>query len=402
MIIERFIILTEKIFIMPYDLDVEGAVGERYGAAAQEKETALCCPVEYDSQFLKILPLEIIERDYGCGDPSKFVKSGETVLDLGSGGGKICYIAAQIVGAAGFVIGVDTNREMLALANKYRNEIATKIGYQNTKFRYGRIQDLRLDLSLVDEYLSENPIKTTEDLAAYESFVAKIKRGKPLVADDSIDVILSNCVLNLVRPEDKEQMFSEMFRVLKKGGRVAISDIVADEAVPAHLQNDPELWSGCISGAFREEAFLEAFERAGFYGMEIATRDSNPWRVIEGIEFRSVTVTAYKGKQGECRERNQAVVYKGPWKRVVDDDGHVLERGARMAVCDKTFQIYNKEPYAKDIIAVEPIENISLEDAKEFDCRRTAKRHPRETKGLEYNLTDLSGAQCGEEGENCC
>lgn len=122
--------------------------------------------------------------------------------------------------------------------------------------------------------------------------------------------------------------------------------------------------------------------------------------MVEGIEFRSVTVVAYKGKQGECWERNQAVIYKGPWKKVIDDDGHVLERGARMAVCDKTFQIYNREPYASQIIAVEPIENIDLDKAVEFDCRRTAKRHPRETKGLEYNLTDLSGEQCSTDG--CC
>lgn len=387
---------------MAYDFDVESAVRTRYGNAANEVENALCCPVEYDPQYLKILPAEIIERDYGCGDPSAFVKTGDTVLDLGSGGGKICYIASQIVGENGKVIGVDTNLEMLALANKYRAEMAEKIGFANTEFRYGKIQDLKLNLSLVDDYLKENPIKTADDFFAYESFVAKIKAEKPLVEDDSIDVILSNCVLNLVKPEFKEQMFAEMFRVLKRGGRVAISDIVSDEDVPEHLQKNAELWSGCISGAFREDLFIEAFERAGFYGIEIVKRDEKPWRVVEGIEFRSVTVTAYKGKQGACWERNQAVIYKGPWKKVIDDDGHILERGARMAVCDKTFQIYSKEPYASQIIAVEPIENIALEDAKEFDCRRTAKRNPRETKGLEYSLTDLSGAECCEPGENCC
>jgi arsenite methyltransferase len=382
--------------------DVEQAVRERYEAAANEKEPALCCPVEYNPEFLKILPAEIIERDYGCGDPTQFVHAGETVLDLGSGGGKICYIASQIVGAMGRVIGVDTNPEMLALAEKYRREIGDRIGFHNTAFLYGKIQDLRLDLKLVDEYLKENPINQIADLVKYETFINQIKIEKPLVADDSIDVILSNCVLNLVRPEDKKQLFSEMFRVLKRGGRAAISDIVADEDVPLHLQNDPELWSGCISGAFREDSFLEAFEEAGFYGMEIVKRDERPWRVVEGIEFRSVTVVAYKGKQGACFERNQAVIYKGPWKKVIGDDGHALERGAPMAVCDKTFQIYSKAPYQNDIIAVPPLENIPLDAAKEFDCRRTAKRDARETKGLDYDLTDLSGANSCAPGENCC
>ncbi len=396
----RPIFLGDDKTYMPYDLDVEAAVRVRYGAASNEREEALCCPVEYDPKFLKILPDEIIDRDYGCGDPSAYVKTGETVLDLGSGGGKICYIASQIVGEQGKVIGVDTNTEMLTLANKYRDELAEKIGYGNVDFRYGKIQDLKLDLSLVDQFLNENPVNSAEDLVSYESFVNRSKIENPLIADDSIDVILSNCVLNLVKPEFKEQMFDEMFRVLKRGGRVAISDIVADEDVPQHLQDDPELWSGCISGAFREDSFIDAFERAGFYGMEIVKRDEKPWQTVEGIEFRSITVVAYKGKQGACFERNQAVVYKGPWKKVLDDDGHMLERGQRMAVCDKTFQIYQNEPYASQIVAVEPIEEIAFGDAVEFDCRRTARRNPRETKGLEYNVTE-AGEDCGIDGD-CC
>jgi SAM-dependent methyltransferase len=386
---------------MPFDLDVEKAVRERYGNAAQEAESALCCPIDYDPQYLKILPDEIIERDYGCGDPSAFVRAGDTVLDLGSGGGKICYIASQIVGESGRVIGVDTNAEMLALANKYRDEMAEKIGFTNVEFRYGRIQDMRLDLNAVDEYLKTTPVNSSADIANFESYCAQLRSEKPLVADESVDIVLSNCVLNLVKPEDKEQLFREIFRVVKKGGRVAISDIVSDEDVPPHLRNDPELWSGCISGAFREDEFIAAFDRAGFYGMQVVKRDEKPWRVVEGIEFRSVTVVAYKGKQGPCFEHNQAVIYKGPWKKVIDDDGHVLERGARMAVCKKTFDIYNREPYAEQIIAVKPREEISAEDATEFDCRRTAKRHPRETKGMDYDLTDVSAELCAP-GSDCC
>lgn len=381
--------------------EYETAVRERYGMAAQRTEAALCCPVEYDPQYLKILPQEVIEKDYGCGDPSKFVRPGETVLDLGSGSGKICYIASQLVGESGKVIGIDTNVEMLALANKYRDEVAGKLGYSNVEFRYGRIQDLSLDLALVDDYLWTNPIADAKDFLDYESFVDSARREKPLVADDSVDLILSNCVLNLVRPDDKVQLFREMYRVLKRGGRAAISDIVADEDVPENLQNDPDLWSGCVSGAFREDLFLEAFELAGFYGMEIVKRDDKPWRVIDGIEFRALTVVAHKGKEGPCLERNQAVIYKGPWKKVIDDDGHVLERGARMAVCDKTFQLYSREPYAQDLLAIEPFEKISLERATEFDCRRTTRRHPRETKGLDYDLTDVEAPACGP-GTNCC
>ena len=136
----------------------------------------------------------------------------------------------------------------------------------------------------------------------------------PLVASDSVDVVVSNCVLNLVEAKAKRQLFEEIFRVLRKGGRAVISDIVCDEEVPEHLQNDPELWSGCISGALTEEGLIQAFSEAGFYGIQILKRDEQPWQTVEGIEFRSVTVEAFKGKQGPCFERNQAVIYRGPFQ----------------------------------------------------------------------------------------
>ena len=383
-------------------LDVERAVADRYTQAALEQVSALCCPVTYDPKYLSVIPQEIIDRDYGCGDPSAFVREGDVALDLGSGSGKICYIAAQIAGPGGRVIGVDANTEMLALADKYREEIGDKIGYHNVEFRRGRIQDLRLDLALVEDYLVRTPIGSAAELSAFNAFCEEIKRERPLIGDESVDVVLSNCVLNLVRPEDKERLFAEMFRVVRRGGRVAISDVVSDEDVPDGLKNDPELWSGCVSGAYREDAFLEAFDRAGFYGMEIVKRDERPWRTIRGVEFRSVTVVAHKGKQGPCWERKQAVIYRGPWRKVTDDDGHILERGKRVAVCDKTFRIYTCEPYAADIIPVEAYEDIPLEVAEAFDCKRSALRHPRETKGMDYAVTDLSGDPCCEPGSDCC
>ncbi|MCA1603915.1 MAG: methyltransferase domain-containing protein, partial [Acidobacteria bacterium] len=155
---------------MSTSLDVERAVRDRYSQAAQAREESLCCPVNYDPKYLKVIPEEIKERDYGCGDPSAFVREGDVVLDLGSGGGKICYIAAQIVGASGHVIGVDANDEMLSLAEKYRREIGDELGYHNVRFRKGRIQDLRLDLALVDSYLAENPIRSAADLASFEAY----------------------------------------------------------------------------------------------------------------------------------------------------------------------------------------------------------------------------------------
>jgi arsenite methyltransferase len=364
-------------------------------------EACLCLPVGYDKALLKVIPDEILEKDYGCGDPSRYIREGETVLDLGSGSGKACYIISQIVGAKGKVIGIDFNPPMLELARKYQKLIGEKLGYHNVEFRRGRIQDLKTNLELVDEYLRQNPAKSVADLAHLEEFQNKIRREQPLVADESVDVIVSNCVLNLVRPEDKKQLFAEMYRVLKRGGRAVISDIVSDEPVPEHLAKDPDLWSACVSGAFQEEEFLRAFEEAKFHGIQIEELRSEAYQTVEGIEFRAITVTAYKGKEGPCIERNQAVIYRGPWKQVVDDDGHTLERGARMAVCDKTFKLYSQPPYEGQFVLVPPRDEIAIKNAGVFDCARDHKRHPRETKGVEFKVTQLSGSVCGP-GSNCC
>jgi arsenite methyltransferase len=168
--------------------------------------------------------------------------------------------------------------------------------------------------------------------------------------------------------------------------------------------NDPQLWSGCISGAFREDTFLKMFEQAGFYGIEILDRQEQPWQTIDGIEFRSLTVRAFKGKEGACLERNQAVIYKGPWKQVHDDDGHIYHRGQRMAVCDKTFQILTQpsSPYQADIVPVLPHTEIPLEQAISFDCKRSSVREPRETKGTGYRATIANTAPVCGEGSGCC
>ncbi|MGC8551521.1 MAG: methyltransferase domain-containing protein [Phycisphaerae bacterium] len=383
-------------------LNIEQAVRKTYSLAAQQLQQSLCCPVSYDPKFLKIIPQEVLDRDYGCGDPSQFLRPGETVLDLGSGGGKICFIAAQVVGPTGHVVGIDMNDDMLALARQHQPAVAAALGYDNIEFRKGLIQDLQLNVDDTAHFLTQKPVTTLGELHALQEHQRQQRAAKPLVASDSIDVIVSNCVLNLVKPTDKAQLFAEMFRVLRTGGRVAISDIVSDEDVPQSMQDDPDLWSGCISGAWREDAFLEAFERAGFFGIELAKRDATPWRVEGGIEFRSVTVTAYKGKQGPCLEGRQAVIYKGPWKQVADDDGHVLLRGKRMAVCDKTFRILTNlnGPYHRQIIGLAPREEIPPDKAEAFNCRAGALRHPRETKDARYIASDDTAPGCTSDG--CC
>ena len=321
-------------------LDTERAVRKRYTDAAQQREAALCCPVDYDAKYLKVIPPEVIDRDYGCGDPSKHVRVGETVLDLGSGSGKICFIASQVVGSNGRVIGVDLNDEMLDLARRSQPAVAAAIGHDNVTFHKGKIQDLSVDRDEVERYLAEHPVTNDASLRELESFLAEMRVSRAMIPDESIDVVVSNCVLNLVDAAEKEVLFDEIFRVLRPGGRAVISDIVSDDSVPEELQSDPELWSGCISGALERLNFLAAFEQSGFVDIRLASLQEQPWQVVEEIAFRSATVIAYRPhliSEGEgfaaqteeflstCGDENR--VYQGPFKYVVDDDGRMYTRG---------------------------------------------------------------------------
>lgn len=386
---------------------MEQAVRQRYSAAATKVEQSLCCPAIYEPQLLAAIPEEVQARDYGCGDPTRHLRPGEAVLDLGSGSGKICFLASQVVGPSGHVIGVDINDEMLAVARRNAPVVAERIGYANVEFRKAKIQDLTLDLDEFEQWLQQNPVCNLAGWAELEAAIAELRRTSPLIADNSVDAVISSCVLNLVRTEDKQRLFSEIFRVLRRGGRAVISDIVSDEDAPPHLAADPTLWTGCISGAMREDLFLSGFEEAGFYGISILERQQEPWRTVEGIEFRSITIAAYKGKEGPCYDQKHAVVYRGPFRQVEDDDGHILRRGMRTAVCEKTYRLYSQEPYRSHFEQIPPRVLIPLEEAPQFPCGKGAlRRDPRETKGQDYRVTTEPAANCcvpasGSNG-GCC
>ncbi len=375
--------------------DVRSDVQERYADGANAVEAALCCPIDYDPQYLKIIPQDVLDRDYGCGDPSRYVREGDVVLDLGSGGGKICFIASQIVGPKGKVIGVDMTDDMLELARSNAPVIAGRVGYDNVEFRRGHIEDLKTDLDELNKWLAKNPVKDAGGMEAMEAEILRLQTELPMIPDNSVDVIVSNCVLNLVSDSKKKQLFNEMFRVLKVGGRVAVSDIISDEDSPESLKQDARLWSGCISGALTEEGFGQALEAAGFHGITIDKFEMDPWQIVEGIEYRSATYLAYKGKQGECLEKNQAVIYLGPWSHIKDDDGHVFSRGVRSAVCEKTFKLLQKEPYKDQFSYIEP--SIAVKDKIEFACDGVRRRDPQETKqGAPKLTTDPS------QSSSCC
>jgi ubiquinone/menaquinone biosynthesis C-methylase UbiE len=335
-------------------MNVESSVTERYSRGAQQREESLCCPVDYDTSLLEMLPDEIISRDYGCGDPSRYVRRGDTVLDLGSGGGKICYMAAQLTGPEGQVIGVDMNDDMLALARKYQDEMAARLGSKRVSFVKGNIQDLALDLEALEHYLAEHPVTNRQSYIDLKSWEQRQRREQPLIGDDSVDLVISNCVLNLVSDHEKQQLVQEIFRVLKPGGRIAIADIISDHPIPAKLKNDPEHWSGCLSGAFQEAEFLQAFTAAGFQGVTYDKWDPQPWRVIDDIVFRSATLTALKALPATAADRDMTLIYRGPFTEVIDDTGQHFLRGERATVSAVQHDVLTGAAYRDAFIDTEP------------------------------------------------
>ena len=268
-----------------------------------------------DEADLTHIPAEVVERFYGCGSPvaAAALAPGETMVDLGSGAGIDCFIAAKKVGAEGRVYGIDMTDSMLAVAQDCRSKVAEALGWDVVEFRRGFLEAIPL-----------------EDATAH--------------------VVTSNCVINL--SPDKPKVFREIWRVLKDHGRAVVADIVADREVPPKMRADGQLWGECISGALTEEAFLAALERAGFYGVSIVQKTF--WREVEGCRFYSVTVRGYKfEKRAGCSYVGQYAIYLGPLKAAIDEEGHLFPRGSHVEVCTDTAAKLSRAPYAGSFVIVD-------------------------------------------------
>ena len=287
-------------------------------------KTSACCSPEAESQqisdILQLISAEVRDTFYGCGSPIPPAIDGCTVLDLGCGSGRDSFICAKLVGENGYVIGVDMTENQLAVARRHEAEHAKCFGYAkpNTSFRLGYMEDL----SALD------------------------------IADNSVDVAISNCVINLT--PDKAKVFAEVFRVLKPGGELFFSDVFVDRRLPESCLRDPVLVGECLAGAMYGEDFRRTLLSLGVADFRIVRQrplsvtDESVRSRLGPAQFRSVTLRVFKldSLEDRCEDYGQVATYLGGISQAEHafllDDHHEFIKHKPMLVCGNTASMVSE------------------------------------------------------------
>lgn len=276
-----------------------------YHDAALEDKESILNPACYEEQYLFHIPKHLRFRGYGCGSPilDAKLKEGESMLDLGSGRGIECFIASKLVGKSGRVVGVDMLDSMLKIARSGAEEVAKSLGYNNLTFAKGYLEALPED-------------------------------------DECFDVITSNCVLNL--SSHKRKLFAEIFRVLKKGGRLVVSDVICDEEASAIIRNDAKLSGECIGGALTQAHLLGLLRESGFEHIALIKRFF--YREVQGHTFYSLTFEAHKPSE----QKQVEVIYKGVGESLALENGVVLFKGIKTRIDEALAKRLERELFLLD------------------------------------------------------
>ena len=305
-----------------------GDIRSFYSNAAVSQQTGLCCPNEYKKELLSHIPQEVLEISYGCGSPidQANIKKGETVADLGSGGGIDCFIAAKMVGENGMIYGIDMTQEMLTVAQKNAYKVGKNLGYHNVEFKQG--------------FLETIPIE-----------------------DSSIDIVTSNCVINL--STNKAKVFKEIWRILKPRGRFVIADIISEKPLPKNMRNNKKLWGECISGAFTLKGFLKTANKCNFIGLTV--RKDYLWKTVNGINFYSFILEGCKLDFPKASSsKTLTLVYTGPFTSITYE-GSEYPVGVPIKVDENKAKFLNSGPFLNHFNIMDSNESTS-EKSKPSCC----------------------------------
>lgn len=307
--------------------NIQESVKDYYGkelkSSADLKTNACCTAITYPNEIKSIMSKihdEVMSKYYGCGLTIPEQMKNLKVLDLGSGSGRDCYIASSLVGENGYVIGVDMTDEQLDVANRHIDYHTKAFGFRkpNVEFKKG----------------------TIEQLDALD------------IANNSLDLIISNCVINL--STDKPKVLRDCYQKLKEGGEMYFSDVYVNKRIPKKLANDPVIYGECLGGALYWNDFLDFSIKAGFKDPRVVEAEAitieNPelQEKLEGYEFYSVTYRLFKleSLEKDCEDYGQAVIYKGSLENSENyfllDNGHLFEKGRVHPVCGNTWNMLEK------------------------------------------------------------
>jgi len=329
-----------------------------------------------------------------CSDP--LASPGQRVLIVGATGNTLFGVALK-VGAEGSILVIEADQTAIAQAQQHEQKLAQHLGYCNWRYACTDLHDLRTDPATLARFLADSPVT---DRQSYQALLAALETQRtqaPLVPEASIDLVILDLSINRLPIAQGRTLLAEAFRVLRRGGRLYASVLLADEPPPAPL---PAFNGLALSSVPLETEIMALLEEAGYYGLGYTWRAALPLKVVEGVELRAFVVEAYKGKQGLCLDQGHAVIYRGPWKEVLDDDGHRYVRGERVAVCAKTYALLQRAPYQEQFFGIPAYLEVPEAQAPLFDCTTPHLRAPAVTKGRQ----SIFEAQCGcsPAAKGCC